>query len=151
MRCLRNAPLALLLVTLSAAAATPGLYSPDSPPRASLIGISAPDSSGHVTITGAPGAVAAGQVVFFVTLETGHAAYTNSAADGSFSATLFAPAGTSVLVKAFPPAELYGAAPFSNVEPNFLLGPSGTILRVPDSSSVGPGVPFSGAGAVGGG
>src|ERR1035438_6558527 len=148
---LPNARFLLFLAALSSALANPTLYSPDSPPRAALIEISTPDSTGHVTFTGAPGAVAPAQAVFLVTLETGHAATTTSAADGSFSAALFAPPGTSVIIKSFPPTLFYGQPPFSSVEPNFLLGPAGTILRIPDAAGSSPGVPFSGAGVVGGG
>lgn len=45
---------ALLLAALSAAGQTPPLYTPDSPPRASLIQISAPDAT-RATSSGCSG------------------------------------------------------------------------------------------------
>ena len=74
----------------------------DDPPKAALISISLPTAAGEVTVTGAAGAVAPGSAVFLATLDTGHFTTAQATADGSFTATLFAPAGTSVLIKADP-------------------------------------------------
>jgi hypothetical protein len=62
-----------------------------------------------------------GSRVFLVTLNTGHSVDVVAAADGSFSATLFAPPGVSVLVKAGPPSALIN-------NPLFLLCMPGTII-----------------------
>ena len=70
---------------------------PDVPPRASLIQVSTPNVAGEVTVTGAPGAVFPGGVVVLVTLDTGHASQILAGSDGSFSGSLFASAGTSIL------------------------------------------------------
>ena len=124
----------------------------DAPPRASLIQVSAPSATGEVTVTGRAGAVPGGHLVILITLETGHLAYTWAAADGSFSASLFAPAGTAILVKAgsFPPG--------TRVEENIgrdngffelLQGLPGTILRVADPPTSGDGIAFAAAGPTG--
>jgi len=67
-----------------------------SPPIARLISVTGEDDA---TITGAAGAVAPNADVLCETMETGHYTIVRAAADGSFTATLFAPPGTSILVK----------------------------------------------------
>ena len=74
-------------------------FVPDDPPKAALISISPPTADGEVTLTGAAGSVAPGSAVVAITLDTGHFTTAQATADGSFTATLFAPAGTSVLIK----------------------------------------------------
>ena len=77
-------------------------FVPDDPPKAALISIADPTAAGEVTVTGAAGSVAPQSVVVAFTLETGHFTTAQATADGSFTATLFAPAGTSVFIKADP-------------------------------------------------
>ena len=133
-----------------AEAQQPMPFVPDDPPKAALISISSPTADGEVTVTGATGAVAPGSAVFLVTLDTGHFTTTQAMANGSFTATLFAPAGTSVLVKADPVGT--SVARFLEwffVENNFsadeaLSALPGTILRIADPSGVG--IPIGGAG-----
>ena len=60
-------------------------FVPDDPPRASLIGVSRPDSAGDVTVTGARGSVHADSFLILVTIDTGHAVKTRAAADGSMN------------------------------------------------------------------
>ena len=124
----------------------PAPFVPDDPPKAALISISAPTATGEVTLTGAAGAVAPHSVVVAFTLETGHFTTAQATANGSFTATLFAPAGTSVLIKADPDGATVrsmltfpGTAStflFSNGErggnPVILAALPGTMLRVPD-------------------
>jgi len=134
-------------------------FVPDDPPQAALINVSSPTADGEVTLTGATGAVAPLSAVVAFTLETGHFTTAQAAADGSFTATLFAPAGTSVLIKADPfgssVAEFFPTAGdggdkilLSNggqgghLYP--LAGLPGTILRVVDPP--GMGIPIGGAG-----
>ena len=121
-------------------------FVPDDPPKAALISIADPTAAGEVTVTGAAGSVAPQSVVVAFTLETGHFTTAQATADGSFMATLFAPAGTSVLIKADPDGatvrqmltlpEGPSTFLFSNGErggnPIVLAGLPGTILRVPD-------------------
>ena len=77
-------------------------FVPDDPPKAALISISPPTADGEVTIRGAAGAVAPNSAIAALTLETGHFTTAQATASGSFTATLFASAGTSVLLKADP-------------------------------------------------
>jgi hypothetical protein len=120
------------------------------PPRAWLIRISTPNAAGDVTITGAAGAVTPRSTVALVTLDTGHLVTTPAGADGSFSGSLFAPAGSSVLVKSDPSGsnvqrllrEMVGN--FIPANPNDLLALPGTIFHVPEPASSGAGVPVSG-------
>ena len=77
-------------------------FVPDDPPKAALISISAPTAAGEVTLSGAAGSVTPGSAIFAITLETGHFTTAQATDSGSFTATLFAPAGTSVLIKADP-------------------------------------------------
>ena len=136
----------------------PTPFVPDDPPKAALISISTPTAAGEVTVTGAAGSVAPQSTVVAATLETGHFTTAQATASGSFTATLFAPAGTSVLIKADPDGvavRRFLTTPgraniilFSNGEQGgdtpALAGLSGTILRVPDPP--GAGVQIGGAG-----
>ena len=126
-------------------------FVPDDPPKAALISISPPRADGEVTVTGAAGAVAPQSEVVAITLDTGHFTTAQATANGSFTATLFAPAGTSVLIKADPDGATvrrFLTAPgtstvilFSNGEQGgetpALAGLSGTILRVADPPGTG--------------
>ena len=120
---------------------------PDAPPVASLIELSDPNTDGMVTANGSASAVAAGASVLLVTLDTGHYATTQAGSDGSFTTSIFAPAGTSIIIK----TDLLGSTvqTFLNnpTDDQILTGLAGTILRVPDPST-GTGIPFGGAGLV---
>jgi hypothetical protein len=72
---------------------------PALPPRAALISASAPDDDGVATITGAAGAVEPMSSILLGNMATGHVRLTVSRADGSFSATLFAPPGMPIMVR----------------------------------------------------
>ena len=134
-------------------------FVPDDPPQAALISISPPTADGEVTLSGTAGAVAPQSVVVAFTLETGHLTTAQATADGSFTATLFAPAGTSILIKADPfgtsvaqflptPGDGGDRILLSNGEQGGSLSPlaglSGTILRVADP----PGADIGGAGRI---
>ena len=129
----------------------PAPFVPDDPPKAALISISPPTADGEVTVSGAAGSVAPQSVLVAATLETGHFTTAQATANGSFTATLFAPAGTSVLIKADPDGTTVrrfltasGTSTiilFSNGEQDgetpALAGLPGTILRVPDPPGTG--------------
>ena len=122
-------------------------FVPDDPPKAALISISPPTADGEATLHGAAGAVAPHSAVVAITLETGHFTTAQATADGSFTATLFAPAGTSVLIKADPVGK--SVAQFMDSDPDDpdvgrLSALPGTILRVADP--LGTGIPIGGAG-----
>ena len=134
-------------------------FVPDDPPKAALISISPPTVDGEVTLSGAAGSVAPQSAVVAITLETGHFTTAQATARGSFTATLLAPAGTSILIKVDPVgttlAEFLPAAGgesdrtlLSNGErggdPQSLAALPGTILRVADPP--GAGIPIGGAG-----
>ena len=121
-------------------------FVPDDPPKAALISISVPTADGEVTVTGAAGSVAPQSAVFLATLDTGHFTTTQATASGSFTATLFAPAGTSILIKADPFGPTVGRflSDRGDVAGAFLAGLPGTILRVADPP--GAGIPIGTAG-----
>ena len=133
-----------LLLTVSR---QPMPFVPDDPPKAALVSISPPTAEGEVTLTGAAGCVAPDSGVSIVTLDTGHFTTTQATADGSFTATLFAPAGTSVLIKADPfgtSMARFFATDVDDRPQQHLSALSGTILRVADPP--GAGIPIGGAG-----
>ena len=125
----------------------PTPFVPDAPPKAALISISPPTADGEATLHGAAGAVAPHSAVVAITLETGHFTTAQATADGSFTATLFAPAGTSVLIQADPVgrsvAQLLDRDPDEDRDSSIAALP-GTILRVAEPP--GAGIPIGGAG-----
>lgn len=120
-------------------------------PLASKITASAPNAELQTTITGAAGAVEPNAGVVLFTLDTGHYATTRAGADGSFSATLFAPRGSSVMVKSDPGLEWFNrianGPPIIEFHVSDLTSLHGTVVRVdvPPASS---GVAFAGAGVA---
>ena len=128
----------------------PAPFVPDDPPKAALISLSAPTPDGEVTLTGAAGAVVPHSMVVAITVETGHFTTAQATASGGFRASLFAPAGTSIFVKADPVgttvAQFLSVALDADVftKPGVLSALPGTILRVADPS--GAGVPVGDAG-----
>ncbi len=129
-------------------------FVPDDPPKATLINISPPTADDEVTLSGAAGAVTPHSAVVAITLDTGHFTTAQATADGSFTATLFAPAGTSVLIKADPfgtnVARFVGSvdSDLNSLNAGPLSGLPGTILRVADPP--GAGLPVGGAGRIDG-
>ena len=122
-------------------------FVPDDPPKAALITISPPTADGEVTLHGAAGAVALYSAVVAITLETGHFTTAQATADGSFTATLFAPAGTSVLIQADPfgtsVARLLARDTDEDRDSSIAALP-GTILRLAGPPAAG--IPIGGAG-----
>ena len=120
----------------------------DEPPKAALITISPLTEAGEVTLSGAAGCVAPGSAVFVATLETGHFTTARATDNGSFTATLFAPAGTSVLIKADPigtnVAQFLDRSKTNDSPEQKLPALPGTILRV--SEPPGAGISIGGAG-----
>jgi len=72
---------------------------PADPPHASLINVGPPDSSGFAVVTGAAGSVPPLAEVLVANLNAGSIDITASDASGAFSAHLYAPSGSSLLVK----------------------------------------------------
>ena len=136
-------------------------FVPDDPPKAALITIPPPTADGEVTLTGAADSVVPHSTVVAITLDTGHFTTVQATSSGSFTATLFAPAGASILVKADPVgASVAQFLPITGDEnddillsngeqggdPTALAGLSGTILRVADPPDTG--IPIGSAGRV---
>ena len=126
-------------------------FVPDDPPEAALISMSSPTAAGEVTLRGAAGCVAPGSTVFVATLNTGHFTTVQATDNGSFTATLFAPPGASILIRADPfgmtVARFLDEFPKSEEpSPTILSAFPSTILRVADSP--GSGIPISGAGKI---
>ncbi len=125
-------------------------FVPDDPPKAALISISAPTTDGEVTLTGAAGSVVPHSMVVAITVETGHFTTAQATASGSFRANLFAPAGTSIFVKADPVGTTVAQFVSVSLDPDLAAKPGalaalpGTILRAPDPP--GTGVPVGDAG-----
>ena len=123
-------------------------FVPDDPPKAALISISTPTAAGEVKLSGAAGSVAPHSTVVAITLETGHVATAQVTADGSFTATLFAPTGASILIKADPVgtavAQFLSLGADANTKSAVLAGLPGTILRV--AAPPGSGIPIGAAG-----
>ena len=138
-----GAGMAALVLTVSR---DPMPFVPDDPPKAALINISPLTADGEVTLRGEAGSVAPHSAVVAITLDTGHFTTTHATVDGSFTATLFAPAGTSVLIKADPVGATVGRflSDRGDVAGAFLAGLPGTILRVADPP--GAGIPIGAAG-----
>lgn len=129
-------------------------FTPDVPPRASLIHVTIPDAVGDVTVTGSPGCVAPGSFLTVVTLDTGHIATTQAADDGSFQVSLFAPFGSSILIKVDAMGlgyrALLPALQFREVDLQRFAEWPGTIVRVVEPPALGGGVPFGRAGMTSG-
>ncbi|MCU0519079.1 MAG: hypothetical protein MUF84_00050 [Anaerolineae bacterium] len=127
---------------------------PVDPPDASKITFGPPDELGEVTVTGGPGAVMPLARVFLNNLNSMHQAYAVSGADGSFTARIWAPPGSNILIKHGPSG--YSAAPdeswpgLSNGLPGGKVTVlPGTILFVPFDVPAAPGdLPFATAGAA---
>jgi hypothetical protein len=72
---------------------------PTTPPDASLITVGSPNSEGKATVYGSDGAVPAQIDVVVVNLNAKSMAHTLSDANGSFSVDIFAPPGSTLMVK----------------------------------------------------
>ena len=107
---------------------------PYEPPDASRISFGPVDDLGEASVTGAPGAVLPYAHVLLVNLNASHQASAVSDADGSFSARIFAPPGSDVMIKHGPPVDWrwhdldVGVAEGLNPFP-------GTIIHVPHTQA----------------
>jgi hypothetical protein len=72
---------------------------PETPPDASKLFVGDPNAEGIATVSGEAGAVPGASYVAVVNLSSRNVAITPSAADGSFSTSLFAPPGSNLMVK----------------------------------------------------
>ena len=108
---------------------------PTTPPDASRITVGEPDVEGYATVTGAAGAVEPLSAVAVVNLSAHTPMTTIADASGAFAATIYAPPGSSLLVKYDPDgdrvARLWQDA-FADplVDGDYVNPLPGTILRV---------------------
>ena len=72
---------------------------PTVPPDASKISVGSPDLAGYASVTGTQGAVPPNAQVAIVNLNAHNVAAATADAQGGFSANLFAPPGSSLLIK----------------------------------------------------
>ncbi len=79
---------------------------PITPPDASLIAVSQPDDEGYATVTGAAGAVQANSSVIVINLSARDFMTTTADATGAFTTNLYAPPGSSLLIKYDPEGSL---------------------------------------------
>ena len=120
---------------------------PHDPPDATKITVGPPGDLGGAVVTGTPGAALPLAHVFLVNLNSTHQAHAVSEADGSFTARIFAPPGSAVMVKHGPASWRWndldvGIAEGVNPFP-------GTIVNVPHAhTTTGHELPFAAAGAI---
>ncbi|MGD8752202.1 MAG: VCBS repeat-containing protein, partial [Anaerolineales bacterium] len=121
---------------------------PDEPPDADKITFGTPDGLGEVVVNGAPGATLPLAHVLLVNLNSAHQAHAISAADGSFSAQIFAPPGSAVMVKHGPADPWRWHALDTGLSEGVNPYP-GTIINLPHTHAGGGSeLPFAAAGAV---
>jgi hypothetical protein len=120
---------------------------PYDPPDASRISFGSVDDLGEATVTGGAGATLPLAHVLLVNLNSSQQGHAFSEADGSFSAKVYAPPGSAVMVKHGPPGGRWrqletGISEGVNPYP-------GTIIHVPFTHSASsPAQPFAAVGSV---
>jgi hypothetical protein len=134
-----------IVLTLSSEPTSPFPYDP---PDASRITIgTAADALNQVAVTGASGATLPVAHVLLVNLSSFHQAHTISEADGSFSARIYAPPGSALMVKHGPASPRWNDLDVGVAEQ---LNPfPGTIIHVPPThGGAALQLPFAAVGAV---
>jgi hypothetical protein len=119
----------------------------DAPPVLARISVSVPDARDETTITGAAGAVLPGAWLLVINLSTGDYTTTRADAEGSFTASLVAPRGVTLEIRADPEGKII---PLFDAMKDRAGALPGTFLRVPDAPSDGASIRFSGASRRGG-
>jgi hypothetical protein len=118
------------------------------PPDASKISFGAPNGLGEAIVTGAPGAVLPSTHVLLINQNTTHQDYVTSAADGSFTAQVFAPPGSFIMVKHGPDHVIWDGTASGANQPGLPVFPSTTIYRPHEHSAATGALPFADAGAI---
>ena len=123
---------------------------PYDPPDAAKITIGPPDDLGQTIVTGTSGAVLPLAHVLLVNLNSSHQARAVSEADGSFTARIYAPPGSAIMVKHGPDG--WGLGRWNDLEVGISEGVNpfpGTIINVPHTHVGGDyELPFAAAGAI---
>ncbi|MGD2079146.1 MAG: hypothetical protein PVH18_12235, partial [Chloroflexota bacterium] len=121
---------------------------PSDPPVASKISFGPLNDLGEATVTGEPGAVLPSGHVLLINLDTTHQDYVIAEPDGSFSAKIFAPPGSNIMVKHGPDHKYWTNTAMGAVEPGYNIFPSTTIYR-PFAPASNPGeYAFASAGSM---
>lgn len=121
---------------------------PEDAPVASKITISAIDELGEAVVVGAPGAAMPYGRILVVNLNSQNQAYTISEADGSFHTKVFAPPGSSIMVKHGPADELWFGLKNGLLKGRSSILPGTIIYIKPDISAEAGDLPFSSVGAA---
>ncbi|HEY5610734.1 MAG TPA: carboxypeptidase-like regulatory domain-containing protein, partial [Thermoanaerobaculia bacterium] len=121
---------------------------PDTPPNPSLIAIGTPDSANRARVRGLPGSVPAESFVVCIILDTGHFTSVLAQPDGSFDTTIFAPPGSSLMIKTDPDGlQAWRMSLEASAGGEAAAAPlAGTILRLPERPRTDERIPFSATG-----
>lgn len=126
---------------------------PTAPPDASKISVGSPNTDGYSVVTGAAGAVPADVGVAIINLSTRNVITTTADGSGGFQATLFAPPGSSLLIKYSPRTDLIELLWEHALNPggdfSYMNPLPGTTIFVSGSNPGNPGIPFHSAGFFG--
>ena len=117
------------------------------PPVLEKITVGAPNELGEATISGTSGTVLPLVNVLLINLKTGHQAHTVSESDGSFSSQIFAPPGSSIMVKHGPFGWRWNELEMGVSE---MINPfPGTIINIAHThSAANHEIPFAATGSV---
>jgi hypothetical protein len=126
---------------------------PTIPPDASKITVNPPNADGYSVITGAAGTVPGNVGVAIINLSTRNVITATANSNGGFQATIFAPPGSTLLVKYSPDIDLINLLWDHALNPggdfSYMNPLPGTTIFVPGSNPGTPGMPFHSAGFFG--
>ncbi|MGW8143495.1 MAG: hypothetical protein ACWGN2_03820 [Anaerolineales bacterium] len=126
---------------------------PTAPPDASKINVGSPNTDGYAVVNAYSGAVPGNVSVAITNLNTRNVITTTANASGGFQATLFAPPGSTLLVKYSPDPEPINALWNDALNPggdfSYMNPLPGTTVFVPGSNPGTPGMPFHSSGFFG--
>jgi hypothetical protein len=129
------------------------LAHPTTPPDASKITVSSPNMDGIATITGKSGTVGQDTAVAIINLSSRSVITATASSSGAFNAKLFAPPGSSLLIKYTSKIELIEALWAHAIKPGgdfIYMNPlPGATIFVPGSPPGSEGAPFHSAGFFG--
>jgi hypothetical protein len=126
---------------------------PTIPPDVNKITVGPPDTDGYSVVTGAPGTVTGNVGVAIINLSTRNVITATADGSGGFQATLFAPPGSSLLIKYSPETDLIDLLWDHALNPggdfSYMNPLPGATIFVPGPNPGGGGKPFHSAGFFG--
>jgi hypothetical protein len=126
---------------------------PVAPPDTSKITVNPPNIDGYAVVSGAAGAVPGNVSVAIINQSTRNVITTTANGTGGFTATIFSPSGSSLLIKYSPdpsPIELLWQHAFNPGGDFIYMNPlPGTTVFVPGPNPGAPGMPYHSAGYFG--